>query len=256
MKLFESKEDIDRLERSGKILAEVLDLVSKQVKPGVSTARLDDFAEAEIKKRGGRPSFKGYTPRGYKRAFPATLCISVNEEIVHGIPNENSKILSEGDIVSLDCGVEFEGIFTDAAITVACGEVDEVSKNLLRATKRALEEGIKAAKPGKKTGDIGAAIERFASKTGFSIADDLGGHGVGFARHSDPFVPNFAAPREGVPLVPGMAIAIEPMLNEGTSKVAFCDDGYTVITFDGKRSAHFEHTVLITPKGAKILTAL
>ena len=252
--LIKTEDEIKRLREGGKILAKILRELSEKVVPGVSTLELENYARELISKFDARPAFLGYTPVGSRRAFPAALCVSVNSEIVHGIPNEKPKILREGDIVSIDCGIEYKKMFTDSALTVPCGQVDERGRLLLKATKEALAAGIKVSKPGKKTGDIGAAIERVAKKYGFQIADDLGGHGVGRSPHEDPFIPNFGIPKSGVALLPGLVIAIEPMLNEGTSKVKFLSDGYTFVTADNKRSAHFEHTILITKDGPEILT--
>ncbi len=242
------------LKKSGQILVSVLSKLKSLAKPGVSTLTLEEVARDIIQKAGAKPAFLGYTPSGARRAFPAATCISINNEVVHGIPNEKPRVLKEGDIVSLDTGVCFEGIYTDSAITVPVGKVDDAAKLLLKATKEALMAGIKAAKLGKRTGDIGAAVEKVALKYGFPVADDLGGHGLGFSPHDDPFVPNFDMRGQGKVLTEGMLIAIEPMLNEGTSKVRMLGDGYTFVTADGKRSAHFEHTVLITKKGPVIMT--
>lgn len=248
-----SKEDIKILREGGKILHDLLEFLSREVRPGVSTKYLEDIARRRIEDVGAKPAFLGYSPRGAHRAFPAALCVSVNDVVVHGIPNEKPKILKEGDIVTIDSGLIYKGLYTDSAITVGVGKIDLTSKRLLKATQEALDAAIAEAKPGAKTTDIGNAIEKVAKKYKFTPAEDLGGHGVGYSQHEDPFIPNFSM-RGGVELKSGMVLAIEPMLNVGKGAVRFLPDGYTVVTADGKRSAHFEHTVVITPKGAEILT--
>ena len=249
-----TKSEIEKLRRGGKILARILREIAVEVRDGVSANYLDKLARKKIIDAGARPAFLHYQPKGARRPYPAALCVSVNDEIVHGIPNESPKILKEGDIVSLDSGIEFEGMFTDAAITVGVGTIDANAKKLLKATHEALDAAISATKPGATTGDIGKVIEKVAKKYKFSCAENLGGHGVGHSQHEDPFVPNMAMKGKGVALKEGMILAIEPMLNEGKSKTRFLADGYTAVTADGKRSAHFEHTVAITKEGADILT--
>lgn len=193
---------------------------------------------------------------GASRPFPASLCVSINDEIVHGIPNEHPKILKEGDIVSIDLGLRHGNLITDHAITVPVGKVSPEAKKLLEVTKKSLEVAIAAAKPGKKTGDIGYAIEKYVRPHGFGIVEELAGHGVGYSVHEDPFVPNFGVPNEGAPLRPGMVLAIEPMLTLGGPNIVVDKDGYTILTEDGTLAAHFEHTIVITEKGAEILTVL
>ncbi|MCC7004317.1 type I methionyl aminopeptidase [Candidatus Nomurabacteria bacterium] len=249
-------QEIMTLKEGGKHLAFVLSLLTKEVKPGVSTSYLNDVAIREIGKLGDKPAFLNYTPYGAKRPYPAAICISVNDEIIHGIPNENSKILKEGDIVSLDLGIVHNGLITDSAVTVPVGKVDESAKKLLKVTSAALLAGIKAAKGGGFVGDIGAEIEKHAKKAGFGIAEELCGHGVGYSVHEDPYVPNFGKKGQGPKLKPGMVIAIEPMFNEGTGKTKIDKDGYTFRTADGKRSAHFEHTIVITDGKPEILTVI
>lgn len=248
-----NKDEIETLRRGGHILAKLLRALSLEVAPGVSTKYLEEIARKKIEEAGATPAFLHYTPRGAARPFPAALCVSVNEVVVHGIPNEKPKILKDGDIVTIDTGLCFEGLYTDSAITVPVGKISETDKKLLKATREALDFAIKAANPGAKTTDIGKAIEEVARKYGFSPAEDLGGHGVGYSQHEDPFIPNFSM-KGGAVLKSGMVLAIEPMLNVGKGAVKFLNDGYTVITKDGKNSAHFEHTVVITPKGAEVLT--
>ncbi|MBX4209469.1 type I methionyl aminopeptidase, partial [Candidatus Parcubacteria bacterium] len=203
---------------------------------------------------GDTAAFLGYKPYGAKRPYPASLCVSVNDAVVHGIPNEEPYILQEGDIASLDLGLVHRGLVTDMAITVPVGLIDAEAKELIRTTKAALEKGIKAAKPGHTTGHIGEAVESLVAPLGYGIVQELAGHGVGYSVHEDPYVPNYGTAGEGEPLVPGMVIAIEPILNEGTEKIFLDKDGYTYRTKDGKRSAHFERTVVITERGCEILT--
>lgn len=249
-----SKEDIDILREGGKRHALILKALVRAAKPGVSTRDLDDLAARMIAEGGDSAPFLGYKPYGAKRAYPASLCVSVNDAIVHGIPNEEPYILKKGDIVSLDLGLMHRGLITDAAVTIPVGTVDAEAKNLLKTTKTALERGIKAAKPGNTTGHIGAAVEAYIRPFGYGIVEELAGHGVGYSVHEDPYIPNYGTAGEGEPLVPGMVIAIEPIVNEGGAGIRLGKDGYTYYTRDGKRSAHFEHTVVITERGCEILT--
>ncbi len=249
-----TKEEIEQLQEGGALLRSILHSLKELVIPGNSTNDLETKALELIKKIGASPAFLNYTPKGARRAFPAALCVSVNDVVVHGIPNESPITFKEGDIVVIDSGICYKGLYTDSAITVPCGKIDENAKRLIKATREALEAGIKAAKEGNTTGDIGTAIEAIAKKYKCSIADGLGGHGVGYAQHEDPFVPNFAMPKQGPVLKEGMVLAIEPIFNEGTSKVKLKKDGYTFVTSDGKRSAHFEHTVVVQKKGGKTLS--
>lgn len=250
-----SKSEIETLQKGGHLLAEILKYVSELVAPGVSTKYLEEMGRKKMEELGAVPAFLNYTPKGAARAFPAALCVSVNDVVVHGIPNEKPRILKEGDIVTIDTGIRYEDLYTDAAITVGVGKIDATAKKLINATHEALDAAIASARPGSKTTDIGKAIERVAKKYEFSPARDLGGHGVGYSQHEDPFIPNFTM-QGGAELREGMVLAIEPMLNEGKGKVKFLNDGYTVVTADAKRSAHFEHTVVITNKGAEVLTVL
>jgi methionyl aminopeptidase len=244
-----SPREIDLMAEGGKILADTLQLLARSAKPGVSTAELDAIAEDFITSHpGALPAFKGLY------GFPGSVCISVNEEIVHGIPSPK-RVLKDGDIVSLDFGVKLHSLYTDAALTVPVGTVDEESLRLMDTAKRALAAGIAAALAGNHTGDIGHAIHAVVAKEGFTTADDLVGHYVGFQPHGDPQVPNIGKPRRGTRLVPGLTIAIEPMVNQGTSRTRTLADKWTVVTGDGRRSAHFEHTVAITADGPRILTA-
>ena len=248
MIIVKSSREIEQLKRSNAIVAEVFEKLKKMIEPGITTKELDQVAEEYILLKGGRPAFKGY------RGFPATLCISINEEVVHGIPGQRR--LKEGDIVSLDVGVDFVGYFGDAAITLPVGEVDPEAKRLLEVTEKALYIGIEKAKRGNRLFDISYAIQRWVESHGFSVVRDFVGHGIGKDLHEEPQIPNFGAPHQGPRLEKGMVFALEPMVNEGTYEVRILSDGWTVVTADGKRSAHFEHTVAITEDGAEILSAL
>jgi methionyl aminopeptidase len=249
-----TKNEIKTLREGGARLAHILNEVAKLVKPGVSTAFLNEQAQKLIEESGDKAAFLQYTPKGASRPYPASLCVSINDEVVHGIPNEEPRILREGDIVSLDLGLIHKKLFTDHAVTVAVGTISEKAKKLIDVTKKALDVGIKAAKAGKKTGDIGYAIETYVKPYKFGIIEELSGHGVGYAVHEDPFVPNFGIENEGVLLKPGMVIAIEPMLSLGSQDIVLKDDGYTYTTRDGSLSAHFEHTIVITDGEPEILT--
>lgn len=251
---YKTPEQIETLRESGKRLAETLRILSEAVKPGVSTADLNTLAHRTVLDRGDSPAFLNYKPDGSIRAYPGSVCISVNEEIVHGIPNEAPRVLEEGDIVTLDMGVKHKGMITDSAITVAVGDIDAASTRLLSDTKEALYRGIDVARCGGHVGDIGAAIYDFVKGTGFSLAEGLAGHGVGQSVHEEPFVPNIGKKGEGPRLKEGMVIAIEPMLCAGTSNIKLEDDCFTFVTADGKRSAHFEHTVAILKDRTEILT--
>jgi methionyl aminopeptidase len=244
-----SARELEVMAVGGRILAETLQLLKSSTKPGISTGELDRIAEDFIVSHSGAtPAFKGLY------GFPASVCISVNEEIVHGIPSPR-RVLRDGDIVSLDVGVKYEGLFTDAALTVPVGTVDAESVRLMETAKRALAAGVAAAVAGNHTGDIGHAIQEVVAREGFTTADDLVGHYVGYQPHGDPQVPNVGKPRRGTRLVTGLTIAIEPMVNQGTSRTRTLADKWTVVTGDGRRSAHFEHTVAITENGPRVLTA-
>ena len=249
-----SKEEIEIMREGGKRHAEILRELAKLCEPGTSTLILEEEAIRMIKEGGDKSAFLGYTPSGAKRPYPAALCVSINDEIVHGIPNEAERIIRDGDLVSIDLGLVHKGLITDAAITVAVGATDDEARKLLDITRRALEAGIREAKPGNTVGDIGQAVSEIVDETKFSLAEDLAGHGVGYKVHEDPFVPNFGVSGDGEKLVPGMVIAIEPMVNTGKAGIKLSKDGYTIKTKDGSRSAHFEHTVAITEKGNIILT--
>ena len=237
-------------------MAEVVEQVKVAVRPGVSARELDTIAEKAIREGGDEPAFLGYTPSDAPRPFPATLCVSVNDEVVHGIPNEKEKILNEGDIVGLDLGLKHGGLFVDMAVTVPVGVVDDTSHHLIETTKRALVVGIGACRSGNRVRDIGCAVEAFVKPYGYGIVEELGGHGVGHKVHEEPHISNFCVKGKSSVLKSGMVLALEPMLNEGTKHVVLDSDGYTYRTVDRKRSAHFEHTVLITDAGPEVLTKL
>lgn len=252
MSRLKSPSDIKALREGGKRLARVLAAIEKEVRPGVTTKQIDALAEALIRKGGDEPAFMNYQPAGADYPFPSTVCMSVNEEVVHGIPG--NRVLKEGDIVGLDIGLIHKGLVVDMARTVPVGKIDEEVEELLRVTKEALKAGIKAAKAGGRVGDISAAIEALGVKAGYGIVRELGGHGVGHKVHELPFVPNYGKAGTGPLLQPGMVLALEPMFNLGGDAVILERDGYTIRTRDKKYSAHFEHTILITKKGPEILT--
>lgn len=250
--IIKTQKEIEIIREGGKILAEVLAKVAKKAKLGVSTFELDKYAYDLIKEGGDIPAFLNYKPEGAPKAFPASICISVNNEIVHGIPKKD-RILKDGDIVSLDLGLKHKGLFTDHAVTVAVGKISKRDQQLLDATKKALEIGIWAAIGGATVGDIGHAIESFVNRK-YGIVRELSGHGVGIKIHEDPYIPNYGKAGKGQKLIPGMIIAIEPMLNMGSDYITTADDDWTIKTRDGSRSAHFEHTILITETEPEILT--
>lgn len=249
-----TKEEIEIMKEGGRRHAFILSKIAEKVQPGVSTQELEDLATKLIKEGGDNAAFLNYTPRGAKRAYPASLCVSVNNEIVHGIPNEAPIILQEGDVVSLDLGLVHGGLITDSAVTVGVGKVSEKDRKLMEHCKEALYLGIKAARGGGRVGDIGHAIESFVRPLGYGLSEGLAGHGVGYKVHEDPFVPNEGKRGTGEPLKPGMVIAIEPMLTLGTDKIVLAKDGYTYKTADGSNAAHFEHTIAITDGDPIILT--
>jgi methionyl aminopeptidase len=231
----------------GEILIELRALVE----PGISTAELDRHADKAIAERGVQSSFKGYDPHGLPR-YPAVLCVSVNDEIVHGIPGP--RILEEGDIVGLDFGVSVDGYHGDSAVTVSVGEVDASVGKLLDTTRDSLDQGIAAMQPGRRLSDIGNAVQTRVEPEGYSVVRDFAGHGIGAKLHEPPWIPNYGAPSRGPRLLPGMVFAIEPMVNVGGPGVRMLDDEWTAVTDDGSLSAHFEHTILITEDGPEVLT--
>lgn len=241
--------EIDAIARAGVIIGRLHDELPARIMPGVTTAELDLFIEEYIRSHPGAvPAFKGLY------GFPANSCISVNHEVVHGIP-QKERVLAEGDLVSIDIGVQLDGWFADAARTYGVGEIDPEAERLLDVTERALAAGIEQAVAGKRLGDVGAAIQKVAEDEGYGVVRDLVGHGIGREPHEEPQVPNFGRPGRGLLLRPGMVLAIEPMVNEGTPEVRTLSDRWTVVTLDRSRSAHFEHTVAIQESGpARILT--
>ena len=242
-----SAEEIEKMRRAGEILAAVHQNLAREIKPGMSTLDIDRLGEEMIRGYGCIPSFKNYC------GYPASICVSVNEEVVHGIPTDK-RIIKEGDIVSLDAGVIYKGYHSDAARTHAVGEVSEEAKKLIQVTKECFFEGIKYAKAGNHLFDISGAIGRYAEERGYGVVRDLCGHGIGTALHEAPEIPNYEVGRKGVKLRPGLTLAIEPMINIGTYEVDWLDDDWTVVTRDGSLSAHYENTILITEGEPRILS--
>lgn len=235
------------MRRAGRVVAETLCIVRDHVKPGITTAELDEIGEREIRARGAIPSFLGY------RGFPATLCISLNHEIVHGIPGEH--VVKDGDLVKLDCGAIVDGFHGDSAMTVLVGDVAPEARKLSEVTKAALEAGIAAARPDNRVGDIASAVQGICEAEGFGVVREYVGHGIGRALHEDPPIPNHGRAGKGVRLQAGMVIAIEPMINLGGHQTRLLDDDWTVVTADGSLSSHWEHTIAITANGPEVLTA-
>ena len=248
MIILKSRSEIEKMRKSNAIVAVILEELRKKIRPGVKTIELDRLSEELALKKGARPAFKGY------RGYPYSLCASVNSEVVHGMPSD--KELKEGDIVSLDFGILNDGYYGDAAVTVPVGEITPAAKRLLRVTEEALYRGIAEVKAGNRIGDVSAAIQGHVEASGYSVVRDLVGHGIGKSLHEDPQVPNYGSSGRGVELKPGMVFAIEPMVNEGSYRVEILRDGWTVVTADGKLSAHFEHSVAITENGPVILSRI
>jgi methionyl aminopeptidase len=245
-------DEIQVLKEGGKKLAFVLNQLGTMVAPGVSTIEIEMQGRELIKKAGGKPAFLGYTPRGAKSAYPAAICISVNEEVVHGLPSK--RVLRQGDIVSLDAGLEYRGFFTDAAITLPVGNIDKKTADLVDATRKSLDIGISVLKDGSTAGDFGNAVQSFVEGRGFSVVRILVGHGVGYAPHEDPDIPNWGKKGHGIEFKEGMVLALEPMACEGRPEVVLSEDNWTWKTKDGLKSAHFEHTIAIEKNKASILT--
>lgn len=250
-----TKEEIKILREGGGILADVLREVAAAVRPGISASKIDALAEKLIRQAGGEPSFKNYKTSDDRIPFPASLCVSINSEVVHGIPSE-SKILREGDIVGLDFGMKYKGLYTDMAVTVAIGAVSEKAQRLIETAKKSLDTGIEVIKEGAHVGDIGFAIQQYVESRGFSVVKKLVGHGVGYGVHEEPEIPNYGRNGARPRLKKGMVLALEPMINKGASDVVLSEDGWTWVTKDGSLSAHFEHTVAVTESGAEILTRI
>jgi len=244
--IIKNDEEIAAMRQAGRIVAIILEILTREIKPGMETRELDDIAAQELKKRGAKSSFKGY------HGFPANICVSVNDEVVHGIPGK--RVLREGDIVSLDFGAIFDGLQADAAVTVGVGEVNSTAKQLMETTKGALEAGIRAARAGARLGDISAAIQHYAESRGYSVVREYTGHGIGREMHEEPQIPNFGLPGSGPVLKKGMTLALEPMVNVGGWRTRVGDNQWTVFTADGSLSAHFEHTIAITDGEPEVLT--
>lgn len=245
--VIKSEAEIEGIRRAGRILARALDLVSKKALPGCTTAVLDAVIEEFIRSQGAEPTFKGY------RGFPAAACISINEEVIHGIPGD--RVIKEGDLVKVDAGVTKDGFIADSARSIPVGDVNGEVKRLMEVTSKALQAGIGQARPENRVGDISHAVEEVARAAGLAVVRDYFGHGTGLALHEEPNIPNFGPSGVGPRLQEGMTIAIEPMLTLGIGKVKLCEDRWTVVTADGKSSAHFEHTIAVTENGAEILTS-
>jgi len=246
--IIKSDQELAVMRQAGRIVATVLEVLKLQVKPGIKTEELDVIAARETEKLGAKPSFKGY------RGFPANLCVSVNDEIVHGIPGK--RVLREGDIVSLDFGAIFKGFQSDAAVTVGVGKISPEAKRLVKTTEGALKAGIAAAHAGGRLGDISAAIQHYAESKGYSVVREYTGHGIGREMHEEPQIPNFGVPGQGPVLKKGMTLALEPMVNIGDWRTKVDDNQWTVLTNDGGLSAHFEHTIAITDGAVEVLTSL
>ncbi|MCU0237730.1 MAG: type I methionyl aminopeptidase [Acidobacteria bacterium] len=253
MILLKTDSELERMREANRIVAVVLDELQAKIRPGVHTLELDRWAEGRITGLKGLPAFKGYGGRGGSKPFPATLCTSVNEEVVHGIPSA-SRMLREGDIVGIDVGVLFDGYYGDGARTYAVGSVTPQARELMDACQKSLQLGIEAARPGNHLGDIAKAIDGCVRAAGFSVVRDLSGHGIGSSLHEDPQVLNYYDGRRGPRLKSRMTLAIEPMINAGSWEVRTLDDGWTVVTCDSSLSAHYEHTVALTDDGPEILT--
>ena len=249
MILLKTGRELQIMKEACRISAGALQAAGKAVEPGVTTAELDRLAEEYILSQGGEPNFKNY------EGYPATACISINNEVIHGIPSHTRK-LRAGDIVSIDLGAKFDGYHGDNAATFACGDISEEAKRLMDTTRESLYEGIHAACAGGRIGDIGHAVQQYVEARGYSVVRQFVGHGVGLNLHEAPEVPNFGTPGRGIRLMPGMTLAIEPMVNAGAPGVRVLPDGWTVLTRDGSLSAHFEHTVAITADGPKIMTVI
>jgi methionyl aminopeptidase len=243
-----SPQEIVFMRKAGRVVAETISLITKSIEPGMKTRDLDILASKHIAQLGAEPSFKGY------RGFPATICTSINEEIVHGIPG--TKVIRDGDIVSIDVGAIIGGYHGDSAVTVGVGQISRQARDLISATRTALDKGIEMAQAGNRIGDISWAVEGYATPLGYGVVREYVGHGIGHALHEEPSIPNFGDPDKGPLLIPGMVIAIEPMLNIGGWKTRQLPDKWTVVTADGSLSAHFEHTVLISKEGPQVLTSV
>lgn len=246
-----SKAEIEKMRRAGQIVADVHKMVRDRIRPGVSTLELDGHAEALIRAAGATPTFKGYKVEN--KVFPASLCVSINDEIVHGIPSE--RVIEDGDLVSIDCGATLDGYVGDSAMSHAVGTVSDEITQLLERTRNSLYKAIEVAMPGSRVGDIGHAVESYIAPFGYGIVQDFCGHGIGRRLHEEPQIPNYGMAGTGRRLKSGWCVAIEPMVNLGSHLTRVLDDGWTVVTADGSRSAHFEHSIAITDEGPIILTS-
>lgn len=249
-----NKKEYERLKEGGRILAFILRTLTDEARPGISTLELDAKAETMIREAGGIPAFKGYRIKGVRRAYPATICASINDAVVHGIPSA-TKILKDGDIVGIDIGMQYKDFFTDMAVTVGVGVIDPASRALINATAAALAIGIQKIKSGMHIGDVGRLIQTYLEKQGLGVIRDLAGHGIGKKLHEEPLVPNFGSPGTGPVIREGEVLAIEPMATQGDWRVRVLDDEWTIVTKDGSRAAHFEHTVIVRRSGAEIITS-
>lgn len=245
-----SESEIEKMRESAQLVSRTLAEVARHVEPGVETGKLDQIAEDFIRKHDATPAFKGYGPKN--NPFPGTLCISINEEVVHGFPG--TRKLEDGDIVSIDCGAELDGYFGDQAYTFAVGEVDEEAWRLMKTTKTSLYKGIEKAVHGNKIGDVSHAVQQYCEDAGYGVVREMVGHGLGKSLHEDPSVPNYGRPGKGKRLRSGMTLAIEPMITEGTWQINTLDDGWTVVTADGSRAAHYEHDIVVLEGEAEILS--
>ena len=248
MVVLKHADEIEKARASNRIVAEVLSVLREKVKPGLTTRELDKIAEGITEKRGAKPAFKGY------RGYPFSLCTSVNEEVVHGMPS--NRVLMEGDIIGLDFGVYYQGLYGDSAVTLPVGRVDDQATRLMQVTEQSLYMAINQACAGNRLGDISATVQETAESSGYSVVRDFVGHGIGKSLHEDPQIPNFGKKGRGIELKRGMILAIEPMINAGKYRVKILSDGWTVVTADGSLSAHFEHSVAITDNGPEILSKL
>ncbi|HMU53691.1 MAG TPA: type I methionyl aminopeptidase [Nitrospira sp.] len=249
MIILKTPEEVALMAKASRVVAEALEVLKQAVKPGITTDELDRLAEAEIRARGAQPAFKGY------RNYPKTLCASVNEQVVHGIPSK--RVLKEGDIIGLDLGAIVEGFYGDSAVTVGVGQVDDKAARLVRVTEEALALGIEQAVVGNRLSDISHAVQRHVEAAGYSVVTEFVGHGIGRQLHEEPQVPNYGRPGQGPRLQHGMVLAIEPMVNMGGAAVRILDDRWTAVTVDGSLSAHFEHTIAVQPEGpARVLSGL
>ncbi len=253
MVCLKTRDEIEIMRKANRIVATILERLQREVRPGISTGELDRIAEDLTLSLGAKPAFKGYRVNG--RVFPRSVCISVNDEVVHGIPSD-SRVLKEGDLVGLDFGVFYQGFYGDAAVTVPAGAVDEEALRLIETTRQALWAGIGEIKPGQRLGEVSAAIQSVVEAAHFSVVRDFVGHGIGRNLHEDPQVPNYGERGKGIKLRAGMVLAIEPMVNAGSPKVVVLPDGWTAVTADGSRSAHFEHSVAVTDGGPDVLSVL